>query len=450
MSASPFSLLLELYPAPKMRELLSPVAAVRSWVAFEHALAAAQAKSSVITDADANAICSVEATSIDQDALWEAARNVGYPILPLVRQMAAQLPEGPNGRVHYGATTQDVMDTGQSLILRDACDLLLEQLDAVGTRLVTQIEAHVDTVMPGRTHGQQAVPTTFGAQLAPMLAELARSRSRLRAVRNDAAVLSLFGAGGTSAALGADVAEIRHTMGDVLGLAPVDVPWHNARDRIVAVAQVCTLLVGAGARIARNVIDLSRTEIGEVSEAAGTHRGASSTMPQKANPILAEGIVGMSAIVAPLAASLGRTLEVPQERAAGEWQIEWHVLPQVLQLTSATMAATEELLSGLQVHADTMKANLAADGGLIMSEAAMIALADALGRERAHDVVYAAALEVRTTGTGLPDAIRAILNKAGVSEDVKVPEPSDYLGDVRRACEAAVSAWTGATEEATR
>jgi len=450
MPASPFSLLLELYPAPEMRELLTPTATVRGWVSFEHALATAQAKSSVITDADANAICSVAAESIDQGALWKAARNVGYPILPLVRQMAAQLPDGPNGRVHYGATTQDVMDTGQALVLRDTCDLLLRQLDGVGSRLVALVDAHVETVMPGRTHGQQAVPTTFGAQLAPVLAEMARSRGRLHTVRYDVAVLSLFGAGGTSAALGADVAEIRRTMADLLGLAPVDVPWHTARDRLVSVAHVCTLLAGACARVARNVIDLSRTEIGELSEATGTHRGASSTMPQKANPILAEGIIGMSAIIAPLTAALGRALEVPQERAAGEWQIEWHVLPQVLQLTSATLTAGDELLMGLQVHADTMQDNLAADGGLIMSEAAMIALADALGRERAHDVVYAAALDVRTTGTTLPEAIRAVLDRDGISEQSVVPATADYLGDTRRACEAAVSAWADATEAVAR
>lgn len=437
----PFSLLLELYPAAEMAAVLAPEAAVRRWVEFEHALATAQAKAGKIGDGDADAICAVSAESIDRDALWSAARNVGYPVLPLVRQIAAQLPEGPDGRVHYGATTQDVMDTGQALMLRDACDLLLTQIDAVGARLAAHVELHVNTVMPGRTHGQQAVPTTLGAQLAPVLAELARSRTRLRAVREEVAVLSLFGAGGTSAALGADVAEIRRTMGDALGLSAIDIPWHSARDRVVAVAHACTLLVGSCARVARNVIDLSRTEIGELFEAAGTHRGASSTMPQKANPILAEGIVGMSAIVAPLSAALGRALEVPQERAAGEWQIEWHVMPQVLQLTSATLAAAAELLAGLRVDPDAMRANLAADGGLIMSEAAMISLASTLGRERAHDIVYAAALDVRSTGTTLTDAIRAGLNKAGVSEDIVIPDASDYLGDTRRACEAAVAGW---------
>lgn len=448
MSNAPFNLLLQLYPAPEMAALVTPESVVGGWVAFEHALADAQAKEGVITDADAVAICSVGIDTIDLDALWSAARNVGYPILPLVRQIAAQLPEGPDGRVHYGATTQDVMDTGQALMLRDACDVLQARLDSVGDRLAAHVEAEADTVMPGRTHGQQAVPTTFGAHLAPTLAEITRTRARLAYAREDAAVLSLFGAGGTSAALGPRAAEVRRAMADRLGLRAVDVPWHTARDRVVAVAQVCVLLVGSCARLARNVIDLSRSEIGELHEAAGNHRGASSTMPQKANPILAEGIIGMSAVVGPFVAALGRALEVPQERAAGEWQIEWHVLPQVLQLTASTLTATDELLEGLRVDRDAMRANLSTDGGLIMAEAAMISLADQLGRERAHDVVYAAAQDVRAHGVDLRAAVRARLDAEGLGKDVQVPHPDDYLGQARLVCTAAVAGWSGREEVA--
>lgn len=441
MHNSPFSLLLQLYPSPEMSKLASPERAVHGWVSFEHALANAQAKIGIIADSDAAAICSVGADKIDHGALWSASRNVGYPILPLVRQIAALLPDGPNGRVHYGATTQDVMDTGQALMLRDATDLLRSQLESVGDRLAGHVAAHSGTVMPGRTHGQQAVPTTLGAQIAPVLAELARTSARLKVNRDEVAVLSLFGAGGTSAALGAEAAEVRRAMAAELALHPVDIPWHTARDRVVSVAQVCVLLVGSCARLARNVIDLSRTEIGELHEALGTHRGASSTMPQKANPILAEGIIGMSAVVGPLTAALGRALEVPQERAAGEWQIEWHVLPQVLQLAASTLSATDELLEGLRVDSDMMRANLAVDGGLIMAEAAMISLADQLGRESAHDIVYAAAQEVRATGVDLREAISARLEAENLGDAVPIPGPADYLGETRLVCEASVAAW---------
>lgn len=169
-------------------------------------------------------------------------------------------------------------------------------------------------------------------------------------------------------------------------------------------------------------------------------------MPQKANPILAEGIIGMSAVVSPLVAALGRALEVPQERAAGEWQIEWHVFPQVLQLTASTLTATGELLEGLRVDSDAMRANLAADGGLIMAEAAMISLAGQLGRERAHDIAYAAAQEVRASGVDLREAVRARLDAEGLGEDVRVPDPTEYLGETRLVCETSVAAWSNRGE----
>lgn len=441
MSPSPFSLLSELYPSPAMEAVLSAENTVQGWLDFEHALAGAQARAGVLSQSDAQAIRDVGIEQIDLEALWSSARNVGYPVLGLVRQMAATLPEGPDGRVHYGATTQDVMDTGQALLLRDGAGVLRHQIDAVGDRVAHLVAEHATTVMPGRTHGQQAVPTTFGAQLAPILGELTRSRDRLETAARGVGVLSLFGAGGTSAALGPSAAQLRRSMAQELGLEAVDVPWHTARDGIVALAQVCTLITGSCAQLARNVIDLSRTEIGELHEAAGSHRGASSTMPQKANPILAEGIIGLSSIIGPLTASLSRTLEMPQERAAGEWQIEWHVLPQILHLSSSALTAADELLAGLRVDAGAMRTNLAADGGLIMAEAAMISLAQALGREKAHDIVYEAALDVRSGRSDLSGAIAARLDGHELHQHVEIPEATEYLGDHRLLCDAAVAGW---------
>ena len=187
---------------------------------------------------------------------------------------------------------------------------------------------------------------------------MTRAYRRLEVTGADVAVLSLFGAGGTSAALGPQARDVRAHMADTLQLKPTDVPWHTSRDNLVAVAQACTLVGGVCARLARNVIDLSRTEIAELHEVGGTHRGASSTMPQKANPILSEGVIGLTSTIGPMVSALSRALEVPQERAAGEWQIEWHVLPQVLQLTASALSATSELLAGLRVEADTMRRNL--------------------------------------------------------------------------------------------
>lgn len=441
-AGQPFSLLARLYGDAEMTRCLSAEHLVEHWLAVEQALARAQAEAGLLEREEADAISALDAAQLDQPALWEAARNVGYPILPLVRQMAALLPDGANGRVHFAATTQDVMDTGVVLQLVSACDLLVSRLDTVGDLVAGLVREHSATVMPGRTHGQHAVPTTFGAHLAPVLAEITRCRRRLQQAREEVSCLSLFGAGGTSAAMGETASSVRRDMAAELGLHSVEVSWHTSRDNLVAVAHAATLLTGICARLARNVVDLSRTEIAEVREADGMHRGASSTMPQKANPILAEGIIGMAAIVGPLSSSLTRAMEAPQERAAGEWQIEWHVLPQALQLTSNCLQASADLLGGLRVEATAMHSNLDHDGKLILAEAYMFQLATSLGRETAHDVVYAAARAVRGNGGTLATAVRTELAQRGL-DTVAVGDidASEYLGQTSHMCHVALDEW---------
>src|SRR5690606_31799111 len=186
---------------------------------------------------------------------------------------------GPDGRVHLGATTQDVMDTGLALQLGSALDRLDQLLSEVGDLLCGLVESHRDTLMAARTHGQQAVPTTFGAKLAVYLGEFTRQRQRFIDVRPRVARLSLFGAGGTSAGYGDRVTELRRLVAEDLGLYSSDVPWHVARDALAEYGFVCAATAESCARFAREVIDLSRTEIGEVREADGYLRGASSTMP---------------------------------------------------------------------------------------------------------------------------------------------------------------------------
>ncbi|MEU4674886.1 lyase family protein [Amycolatopsis sp. NPDC023774] len=288
---TPFDLLGRLWGDDTMAAVWSERATVEAWLSVEAELARAQAAAGVLPQADAELIAeAATVTGLDTEALWAGARNVGYPILSLVRAIAARLPDGPNGRVHYGATTQDIMDSGFALQSVRAADRLDGLLGELGDAVEAVMTAHVHTVMPGRTHGQQAVPTTFGATLASLLAELARHTRRVRSARAAVGVISLFGAGGTSAAAGPTAPQVRHDLARRLGLRGSDVPWHAARDSVAEFGTLCAALSATCARLARNVIDLGRTEIGELAEAAGDHRGASSTMPQKANPILAEAV----------------------------------------------------------------------------------------------------------------------------------------------------------------
>jgi len=363
--------------------------AVRDWLAVEAALARGLAVAGIIDDPAADRIAAAcRPEVVDRDALWTESAMVGYPIFPLVRMICGALAPDDAGFVHFGATTQDIMDTALALQLRDGCTRLLELVGAVGDALAVLVRAHEGTVMAGRTHAQQAVPTTFGAKCAVFLDEFQRHRERLVTARDRIRVVSLFGAGGTSAALGRRADVVRAEVARRLDLAVTIVPWHVARDRVAELTGVCALVCATCVRLAREMVDLSRTEIGEVAEADGMYRGASSTMPQKANPISAELTIGFGLTAQASAAAMLRAMEAGHERAAGEWQIEWHALPTTLTSTAGALRMAAALVEGLRVFPDRMRTNLAADGGRIMAEAYMITLAAQLGRDRAHELLY--------------------------------------------------------------
>lgn len=412
---------------------------MESWLRAEAALARAQAAVGELDPGRAEAIaaaCSLG--NIDLPALWTETANVGYPILPLIRQVTAHLPETDRGSLHYGATTQDIMDTGLALQLDGAIDRLAELTAALGDALARSAEAHADTVMAGRTHGQQAVPTTFGAVLATFLRQVDRLRRDLRAIRAEVALVSLHGAAGTSAGFGPRASAVRAVMAQELGLGDPAGPWHVTRDGLAAFTAVCARAASVCARLARDVIDLSRTEIAEVSEAAAHHRGASSTMPQKANPIDSETVVGMAAMVTTTSGTAYRAMEAGHERSAGEWQVEWHAIPQVAVLTAGCLAVALRIAEGMVVDSERMAANLELEQGRTLAEGYMFQLAPELGREAAHDLVYEAALVSKARRIELAEALREVADDPGRITDMG---PSDYLGQAAEEARAAVADW---------
>jgi 3-carboxy-cis,cis-muconate cycloisomerase len=434
-----FSLLHRAFGDPLMEAVFSESAAVESWLRTEAALARAQAHIGELSAERAEAIaaaCTLE--NVDLPALWADTANVGYPILPLVRQITERLPASERGSLHYGATTQDIMDTGLSLQMDTAIDRLVELTVALGDALAAQVEAHAGTVMAARTHGQQAVPTTFGAKLATFLRQCDRLRADLVAVRAGCCLVSLHGAAGTSAGLGQRADEVRAEMARQLGLAVPDGPWHVTRDGLAALGAVCARAAAMCARLAREVIDLSRTEIREMSESEGHHRGASSTMPQKANPIDSEVIVGMAVSAAAMSGSLYRAMEAGHERSAGEWQIEWHALPQVAVLSAGCLLVAERVVREAVVYPERMATNLALEQGRTLSEAYMFQLAPELGREGAHDLVYLAATNSKARGIGLREALEEVA--AGLDGTAEI-EPADYTGQAPQEAQRAVDDW---------
>lgn len=440
---APFPLLTRLFADDAMIAVFGEERAIASWLQVEVALAQAQAQVGVLSKQAAAAVeAAAQLENIDRDRLWEEARNVGYPILPLVRMIAAALPRDADSRVHYGATTQDIMDSGLALQLRDATARLVQLTQTFGDAIALLVEKHRGTVLAARTHGQQAVPTTFGAKMAVLLAEVSRHRARLISVAPRISRISLFGAGGTSAALGEHAAEIRAAMAARLGLEVTNVPWHVARDSVAEFGHVCVGLSATCARFAREVIDLARTEIGEVGEPDGHHRGASSTMPQKANPIASEAVVGMSVTASALSAALGRAMEAGHERSAGEWQVEWEVIPQLAILAAGCARRAGEIAEGLRVFDGAMRRNLGGEG-YVMAEAYMMHLAADLGRERAHDLVYAAVREARERGEPLELVVSRRSEHDGGAPIAPIA-PEEYLGDCDLVCDGALAEWRAA------
>ncbi|STC68451.1 class-II fumarase/aspartase family protein [Corynebacterium pilosum] len=441
---APFSQLWQYAGNTRQLEIFSSDATIESWLVTERALASAQARNGVITEEDASAINEAAVLeNIDREKLWADAKNVGYPILGLVRQISAHLPEGPNGRVHYGATTQDIMDTGLALQMSASLEAIDEQLVRFGDALAARAEEHKTTVMPGRTHAQQAIPTTFGATLATYLEQVRRQRERLSQALARVKVISLFGAGGNNAAQGKSAPRVRRDMAEILGLSDPVVPWHVGRDVLGDYGWMCSSISGTVAKLGRNIVDLSRTEVGEVLEPYDSHRGASSTMPQKVNPISSELMIGIATVAGALASSLPRLQESGHEPAAGEWQGEWLIIPTLGNLAGASLDEAIIVAEGMRVNAERMRSNLNFDGGLIMAEAQMMQLSPAMGREKAHDLVYEAATKARETQTTLHEELPIIAEQHGVADLLpeKFVEPADYVGEATGIVETAVGRW---------
>jgi 3-carboxy-cis,cis-muconate cycloisomerase len=423
----------------------SEVASIESWLEVERALAAVEAELGIIPLAAAEAIARAAVpTSIDLVKLHEKTRVVGYPILPLIEQVAEQSPGEVAHYIHWGATTQDIMDTALAMQLSMGLKRAADLLRTLGDALAATARDHRSTILAARTHAQHAVPTTLGSKLAVWLAELSRHLRRIAAVRQRAATVQLFGAGGTAAALGPHSREIRHRLAERLELNATDVPWHVARDSL---AEVGFVLVGIGAtccKIAREVIELSRPEIHELSEASGHHHGASSTMPQKVNQIDCEAVVGMSSLAMYQLPALLTAMTAPHERSAGEWQIEWDVVPTIFVLTCGSLRIASRIAEGLQVFPERMTANLRLDGGLVMAEAVMMAVAAQLGRTRAHERVYEACARVRQDQISFADALAATLGEGVLGSLPALEEllrPENYLGEAEAIVDVALREW---------
>jgi 3-carboxy-cis,cis-muconate cycloisomerase len=337
-------------PAP-LREAVSDEAWLRAMLEAERALAAAEARVGVISEDEARAVAAACAGTFDAAALAADGRRVGNPVEPLVRALRDRAE-----RAHWGATSQDVLDTASALVARDAGAIVVEELRSLGDACATLAERHRGTVMAARTLLQQAVPTTFGLKAASWLVGVAHARSRLEpALRLPA---ELGGAGGTLAALGDRGVDVLGAYAHELGLPEPVLPWHTRRLPVAELGSALAVAASFAGKIALDVALLAQTEVGEVREPAD---GGSSTMPHKRNPVGSTLARACSARARAAAAELVAAVEQEHERAAGAWHVEWGALSDALAFTGGAVAWMRETLAGLEVDEERMCANLAPD-----------------------------------------------------------------------------------------
>jgi 3-carboxy-cis,cis-muconate cycloisomerase len=419
------------FGTPRMRAIFEDRALVARYVAVEVALARAQAKCGVIpADAAREIAARADPDALDFDLLRRETENVGYPILPLVQQLAQMCGEA--GRyVHWGATTQDIMDTAVVLQVRDALRLIGEDLDTLRGILVGLAAKHRDTPMAGRTHLQQALPVTFGYKAAVWLAMFDRHTERLAQLEPRVLVGEFAGAAGTLASLGDRGLEVQAALMTELGLGVPAATWHVARDGLAEAVGFLGLLTGSLGKVAYDVMLMASTEVAEVYEPFVKGRGASSTMPQKRNPISSELILAAAKAVRQHAGLMLDAMIQDFERATGPWHAEWIALPESFVLTAGALHQAKFMVGGLIVDERRMRANLDMTAGLIVAEAVMMGLAPHLGRNEAHDVVYAACRIVNERGGRLADVLAGmpeVTSRLDREAIERLTDPANYLG----------------------
>ncbi len=422
----------EMFGTDAMRDLFSDRALLQRYLDVEAALARAQARLGIIPEKAATAISAVaNLDRIDMARLSARTQIVGYPILPLVEQLSDWVADGLGQYSHWGATTQDIMDTADVLQIRDALDLVEDALKRIAGSLAGLAETHAETPMPGRTHLQHALPISFGYKCATWLSAVDRHLVRLAELRGRVEVVEFAGAAGTLASLGKDGLATQRELAKELGLGVPDITWHTIRDGFAETTGFLALVTGTLGKIGYDIMLMMQTEAGEVLEPFVQGRGASSTMPQKRNPISSEMMLAASKIVREQHAAMLDAMVQDHERATGQWHVEWQALPTAFIVASGGLQAAVDALGGLDVRPDAMRRTLDATKGLIVAEAVMMGLAPHIGRQVAHDVVYECCREALQEGADFTEAllarkeISAVLDRAAVE---RLTDPANYLG----------------------
>jgi 3-carboxy-cis,cis-muconate cycloisomerase len=417
-----------LFSDAEVAEQFSDTQLVRAMLEVESALAIVEGRLGVIPAEAADQIVDVAARmEVDFNRLRSEVEKSGVPVIDLVRQLRTQIGGDAADYVHWGATSQDIIDTANVLQIRTALEVLESKLESVIRDLAQLADKHRHTLMAGRTHSQQASPITFGFKVAGWLAPLIRHRERFVEMRPRILVIQFGGAVGTLAALGTSGIQVQEGLAEELKLNLSQIPWHTQRDNMAELASWLSLLTGSLAKMAQDIILLAQSEVDELSESDDASRGGSSAMPQKNNPIDSELIITAARTNASLLASMHQAQIQEHERGTHGWQMEWLVLPQMFSLTGAALNKALFLSQNLVVDEARMRENIAASSGLMLAEAVSYALAGAsMSKASANKLVKEACQVVMQEGRHLVDVLKEKTD-ASVDWDA-IREESAYLG----------------------
>jgi 3-carboxy-cis,cis-muconate cycloisomerase len=429
------ALLTPLISSAAMRAVLDDRARLQRMLDFEAALARAEAAVGAIpasaTEPIANA---AKAERYDLKALGEEAVTAGNIAIPLINALTAEVAKTDAtaaGYVHWGATSQDVLDTALVLELRAVIDALIADLNRAIDGFTALTGRYRRTPVVGRTWMQHALPMPFGLKLAGYAAALARSRERLRRLRREALVLQFGGAVGTLAALNERGLDVAERLSALLDLPLPEAPWHSHRDRLAEVAAAFAIIAGSCGKIARDVSLLMQTDVAEAFEPAAPGRGGSSTLPHKRNPTAAAAALAAATIAPNLLATIFAGQVQEHERAVGGWQAEWPTFPALALVTSGALNAIVDIAQGLEVDSERMRVNLAETRGLIMAEAVAFALGAKLGKQQAHRIIEDASRKAVANKRDLQEVLAEdaqVTLSLSVGELAKLFEPMGYQG----------------------
>ena len=430
---------------PAIPDVLSDAAWVQAMLDVEAALARVESRLGIIPIPAAEAIvahCVVE--EVDIAELGGKAVDAANPVVPLVMGLRARVPKEAAPFVHHGATSQDILDTAMMLVVRRALHFILQDLTRAAAAAAGLADRHRSTVMAARTLMQQASVTTFGLKAAGWLTSLMEARAMLAAIRDRRLAIQFGGAAGTLAALSDRGPEVSRQLAAELRLSDPVMPWHTARARIVELGSALAIATGAAGKVALDIVLLSQTEVAEVSEAAAAGRGASSTLPQKRNPVGSiEILAAVRAVNAQASLLLGTMLQ-EHERAAGAWQAEWPAVTEALRLTSGAVSRLADVLEELEIHSEQMQRNLDLSGGLIMSEHVVMLLAERTNLVTARKLVDAVISASAKSGRPFRECLIEDPDIAGHLDRGELEgamDPASYLGASNELIDRALEAY---------